>query len=312
MKVVFLGGNDWGNTSNRICRAINRAGGSLNARCITQNLHPLGYEEDVVIGDDGAGLDHARDAIMGADWVVSAGDGHYDAFDRLLTLLDVDRGAVRLGTRHAGTRYRRHQKRLDAEDREWGFECRLFAPDLYRFAVDDPTARPFVQPQDTTLDNVPGVDDVLRICHTPRAREIKGTELILRGLKPWLKSSRAAIVDLVENVAFETCRERRNRCHVFVDQINPTVGGYGASAQEAMSAGLAVLADVSNVVAEVERWFPRPPIIHVQSVRDLRRELKRLIKDPEALASLRASSLEWAKAHLSSRFAGQYYSDAFA
>ena len=239
MKIVFLGENDWANTCNQITCAINRHGGEMRARAVTVRPHKFGYSEDVVIERDGE--DAAREAVRGADWIISSGDGKYDVLQSLMARLGLQPGRTRLATRHAGTAYRSRPYEYNRLDAEWGFERRFMACDLYRFVVDDPRARVFIQPQATIAKHVADLSSPLRLSHTPSRRASKGTDVILPILAELTAHRPEIEFDLVENVSFEECYRRRNRCHVLIDQLQSDVGGFGGSAMEALANGLAVV-----------------------------------------------------------------------
>ncbi len=305
MKAVFLGRRDWANTSNAIARAINRAGGMLTARAVTLLPHPFGYPEDVVIERDGE--TNAREALDGADWVIQSGDGAYSVFDRLMRQLGVDRRKVRLATRHSGSRYRNDPALCDRLDREWGFERRFMACDLYRFVLDDPRARVFLNPplnRATAIRPVPGA---VRICHTPSNREIKGTDVILEAIQSLRNHGLPFDFEMIEKVGYSECARRRSTCHILVDQFFPPVGGFGAAATEALSDGLAVVSHCGHVVPDVEKWLPLPPIVRVETPADLRRAIRALIEEPERLRDARVRSLAWARRVLSPEFTHDYW-----
>jgi hypothetical protein len=305
MKLVFLGENDWANTCNRIARAINRCGGEMTARVVTAKVHKFGYPEDVVIARDGD--EPARAALAGADWIISSGDGKYEVFRELMARLADGRGRPRLATRHAGTAFRTNPDHFNRLDREWGFERRFMACDLYRFVTDDPSARVFVQPQEDIAAGLPGLVGPVRICHAPSRRAAKGTDGILATLREGLPGAPYTEFDLIEGVGFSECNARMRRCHVLVDQIEPSIGGFGAAAMEGLAAGLAVYGHIGNVSPLVERWLPLPPIIHVESPQQLVEGLRGMIQDHEALAAVRANGLAWAAQYLSPEFTYRYW-----
>ena len=94
--------------------------------------------------------------------------------------------------------------------------------------------------------------------------------------------------------------------------MNPAVGGVGASAMEALAAGLVVLADVSRVDPAAARWIPDPPIVDVRSARDLTRALTKLVRDRDHLEHERGRSLAWARRYLTPQFTHDYYAACFA
>jgi glycosyltransferase involved in cell wall biosynthesis len=305
MKIVFLGENDWANTSNRIARTINSLGCAMQARAVTVIPHKFGYPEDVVIARDGE--DVAREAVRDADWIISSGDGKYDILKDLIARLGLRNRTFRLGTQHFGTAYRTNPKEYDRLDFEWGFERRFFACDLYRFAFNDPRARVFIQPQETILERLPVFIPPVRFCHSPSRRTTKGTEAILSLFAGMQSEGHHVLFELIENVNFAECNERMKRNHVLVDQLDSNIGGFGSAAMEALASGLAVVSYYGKVVREVERWLPLPPIVNVDSESKLQEEVLRIINDEDYLAQIRSSGLAWAQQYLNPKFTYEYW-----
>lgn len=299
-QVLFLGRADWANICNRFARAMNATAGETVARVFTAEPHPYGYKEDVVLerGVDSDFVPWARKA----DWVISTGDGDYRAFAALCECLGISDG-TKLGIMHSGSNYRLHHDACDRRDAELGMDVRFLGSDLYRFALDDPKAVPFFVPPETLADDLH--DGPLTIAHSPSWRDSKGTEVIL----PVLEKFRGrAVIDLIENVDYATCAARRAKAHIFVDQMEPSIGGFGASAVEALAAGCVVLADVRNVCAEVERFYPRPPIVHVGTPAALEGSIECLIEEADTRAYHRQRSLFlWAHGWASQTALARYF-----
>ena len=290
MKVLFIGRYDWANASNRVARAINATQHAHEARVFTLEPHPFGYPEDMV---HRRGNHHDLGAFAAnADWIVSTGDGDYRAFGSILGGLGGRRGDCRLATAHVGSAFRDNHARFQIADDALGFDVRFLGGDLYRFAASDGRAVPYFVPphDDPQSDSLSGRR--LRVGHSPTNRAKKGTSEILSVLQTLPSDIE---VDLIENTAFEECIRRRAACHVFVDQMNPEIGGFGASSVEALASGCVVLADVRHVVPEVNAFYPPPPIVHVVDAEMLRIRLLELLADPARLAAGRADSLRWAR-----------------
>ena len=301
MRILFLGRNDWANIANRVARALNKTPGAPTARVFTMGAHPLGYQEDMVaeLGTHRNLFDFAADI----DWLISTGDGDYEFFRMMHELLPLPVTA-RLATCHVGSAYRNNAAAYKIADGQIGFERRFIGGDLYRFDVDDPRAVPYFAPPNT-MTTAPWwpLDGPVRIGHSPTHRANKGTDRILSALS----QIEGAAVDLIEGVSFKECAERRAKCRIFVDQMEPSIGGFGASTVEALAAGCAVLADIRHVVPAVDKFYPRPPIIDVRTEDDLRARLTELIGDPALLEQTQRASLVWAEEHAGAKAVAYYW-----
>lgn len=293
MRVLFVGRQDSANVSNRVARALNRSAGKTVARVLTETRHPFGYAEDL-IGDKGIPWEIHEFVAEPPDWIVTTDDAQDHAYFRMiretLGLHDVP-----AAVRHPGSIYRRSHTMMDILDHKIGFDRRLMQADLYRFVEDDPKAFPMYAVAEDPLSRLPPLTARIRVGHSPSARHKKGTDAILAVLANF-----DIEVDLIENTTFDNAHERRRWCHIFVDQLNPDVGGFGAAAVEAMSVGCAVVADTSNVIDAVEAFFRKPPIYNAGSPERLEEVLTDLIQNPQALEAARRNSLSWCHTH--SRF----------
>jgi len=301
-KILFLGRWDWANLCNRIARAINTAVGIECARVATENAHPFGYVEDLILKRDG--VDGAVEIAKTVDWIITTGDGEYDFFQRMLSELPLPKD-VRIGVTHAGSAYREDARRMNRRDAELGAKVRFVGSDSLILAKGDPRAVPYfgtsdIAPVLTRIDGVPIVS------HSPSSRATKGSEKILQVLRR-LESEGLYSVDLIEGVSAEEASCRRGSAHVHIDQMNPDVGGFGQSAIEAMGVGCAVLCDIRKVVSDVWRFFPPPPIIDVRKSTDLEEWLRSLAANPELLHRYRAAAYAWSAANSSPDAVARYW-----
>jgi hypothetical protein len=287
-KILFLGRWDWANLCNRIARAINTTVGVECARVATENAHPFGYLEDLILKRDGA-----RDAVEIAktvDWIITTGDGEYDFFQRMLSELPLPQD-VSIAVTHAGSAYRENARRMNRRDAELGAKVRFVGSDSLKLARGDSRAVPYFGTSDLA-PKLTRVDGIPIVSHSPSSRATKGSEKILTVLTR-LEAEGLYSVDLIEGVSAEEANRRRRRAHIHIDQMNPDVGGFGQSAIEAMGVGCAVLCDIRNVVPDVWRFFPPPPIIDVRKSADLEQWLRSLAANPELLHRYRAAAYAW-------------------
>lgn len=311
-RILFLGKYDLANIANRVARAINAREGAGTARVYSQP-HPFDYEQDITTDSKGhLGVDETRalfDAARTSEWLVNIDDEDgYGALGKMLVNLPLPR-TVRLATIHAGSVYRNNHEWFNQADAKLGFHRRIIGGDIYRFAKDDPTAVPFFAPPHETSTPAAQGTDFVRIAHSPSIRSKKGTAGILAALTGLDSGTdgRKVLLDLIENVSFAECAQRRALAHIFIDQLNPEVGGFGASSVEAMTAGCAVLASTNNIGPEVAKFYLPPPIIHVGNPDELRARLMELIDDPALLHTQQRASLDWAQRCASTEAIARYW-----
>lgn len=294
MHILFAGAADWANVSNRVARSINAVAGEQMARVLTLNgPHPFGYEEDRLSRDE------AMDLAARTDWLISTGDGSYDHL--LLTLQGLPfPDSLRLATAHVGSAYRNAPGDFDTSDDLFDFKIRFMGGDLFRFAADDPRAVPYFAPPHAIPDSIIALEGAPRISHSPSSREKKGTDTVLEVLK-------GVDLEILENLPFDECAQRRAQTHIFVDQLND-LGGYGAAAAEAMAAGCATLGSTANIHPKVWDFYPRPPIVEVTKD-SLRATVERLLNDHAELEGIRHASREWALQNAAPEAVGRYWLD---
>lgn len=303
--VLFVGANDWANLSHGFARAINAFAGAPRARVYTANTHPYGYELDLV---GAAGWDELKSLAPHAQWIVSTGDGDYDAFFNLLSKLPLAPG-VRFATAHCGTAYRNAPQAYNTLDDDLDFELRFIGQDLYRFTNANARVLPMIGSTDRIRTPAPKRrEGPLRIAHSPSNRHTKGTDEILRVLDAF---KARVVIDLIEGVDFQTCLARRAEADIFIDQMVQTIGGWGQSAIEAMGQGCAVLCDFHNVDDAVYGFYPKPPLIQVGTPTELTLALETLLSDEKHLLQARQTTWKWAQDHASPHAVGRYWAKAF-
>lgn len=304
-RVLFIGRNDWANVSHRVARGMNAAAGERIARVLVLEPHPFGYQEDMLIGRPNA--QDWRQLGRAADWLISTGDGEYHAWETLTSMVRAH--GQRLATCHVGSAYRSAPGRYNETDAALGFDRRFIGGDLYRFALDDPKAVPYFAPPEGIAEVTAPIGERVRIGHSPTNRDKKGTPAILEVLEDLSTGPVGHLVevDVIEGVTYSEAVARRSRCHVFVDQLQPEVGGFGASSVEALAAGCAVLADVHNVHPNVSTFYPPPPIINVRHPGELAKDLQVLVRDRALLEQRRRAGYEWARNWATPEAVGSYW-----
>lgn len=315
-RCLFVGAADWANICNRLARGMNLLAGERVARVWTLQGHGNGYEEDL-LGEDGPALEEARDVASRADWIITTGDGQYNALLAMLALLRIDsfngRERPALAVTHAGSMYRVHHAALNERDSALGALVRFIGADSLRFATSGPKAVPYWP----SCDPIVPVKDVfleterLTIAHSPTHHVTKGTETVIEVVKRIQADDEYGDLidfDLIEGVTFAEAAARRAKAHIFIDQLNPEIGGFGASSIEAMAAGCAVLADIRHTIDDWHvRGVASPPIIHVGGADELEDELRYLIRSPSTLAECRIMATEWAEAWATGPALARYF-----
>lgn len=237
---------------------------------------------------------------------VEPGDGDYPTFRALLEQLELPPG-VRMATTHCGAAFRERFEPYNRLDAKLGFSVRFVAPDLYRLGQSCrvPTV-PMLNSCDTLVpvEPLPADDGRVRISHSPSDRKKKGSELIIGVLE---RFAERAEIDVIESVSHAECLARRARSQIFIDQLQPAIGGYGVSSIEALAQGCAVLCDYRNVVDDVWSFFPRPPIAQVGSAEQLERAIEQLLDDSAELQRRRCESVAWARANTTPEAVARYY-----
>jgi len=134
-------------------------------------------------------------------------------------------------------------------------------------------------------------DDVkVRICHAPRIRSVKGTELILEAVESLSRDLPVEMV-LIENKTNAEALRLKATCHITVDQVVDGNMGYGVNSLESLSMGIAT---VTNLSPEYRNFIPDHPF-HLTSPETLKRDLRELVVDRQLRKSLAAAGSPWVR-----------------
>lgn len=109
----------------------------------------------------------------------------------------------------------------------------------------------------------------ITISHAPGLKERvqkKGTDIILRVIDR-LKQKFDFEYDHIVGVSFNECIIRKAKSHIFIDQINPNVGGIGKNGYEGLALNCITMASVNNF--EILKEHERPPVINVNNENEL-------------------------------------------
>ena len=117
----------------------------------------------------------------------------------------------------------------------------------------------------------------ITISHAPGLQERpkkKGTPIIISVINK-LKQKYDFDYDHIVGVPFNECLKRKSKSHIFIDQINPKVGGIGKNGYEALSLNCITLSSV-NGFNDIPKKI-RPPVINVNDENELYNRLDLLL-----------------------------------
>lgn len=298
MKILFLGGNDWANLCNGIARGMNSVPYAKHqAHVWTLNQHPYKYREDW-LGRDVGTLKQVQAFVTDLDWLITTGDGDMQALQEMSHLINIPKTA-KIAVTHSGSAYRLQPELYNKIDSDIGAKARFVGFDSLALADDAVPTYPYWAAV-TKIGGLGRADASagIQVLHAPSNTGTKGTALIsevFTALDAEIHARRGPKVRLsiTSGLSPSQALAAKRAAHIYVDQMNPLVGGFGASAVEAAAAGCAVLSDLSSISPGV--WTHcMPPFIHCTDGPALRAQLLRLIEDPQALATARSASLCWA------------------
>ncbi len=130
---------------------------------------------------------------------------------------------------------------------------------------------------------------IIKICHAPTNRIVKGTPEILDAIDK-LKRHRKIEFVLLEDLPREKVIQAKSKCHIAVDQIGNRGGtGYGINSLEALSMGIPSVTDMN---CGFDTWLPENPFI-VADKSTLTDKLIELVDDRELRMRKRIQSRLW-------------------
>lgn len=309
--ILFFGVTDDANTTYRWSKAINQHSAEFRARVVVLKAHDFGYKEDIVWDVDNFKTDPQSEevyrlfdecallclACSNRVFQQFLMDG-YPTHPALESVKERVKGKPWM-TRHHGSFYRDSYMYIDYMDCTTGMHARFIGPDLMRFATKGAYAETQL-PQYPYLHCIPHYaaempTEITRtpvVMHVPSNKGKKGTDAIRRAM-----GRMPSHVEYVEisGVSAQEALEAKRRCDIYIDQLIPDIGGYGASSVEALAQGKAVLASINHVLEcrdEIEQHFALPPIINIESEEDLVVELRKLIS-PQTLLEKKRESWQW-------------------
>lgn len=133
---------------------------------------------------------------------------------------------------HHGTIYRRDPQHYNEEARAAGWVATVATPDLTQYGLPWlPDCRPDLSKY------IKRSRGSFIVAHAPTKRAVKGTPAVI--------GAKLAELDLIENVTWEQCLERKGKARLTIDQFKL---GYGCNAIEAWSMSQAVIGNGSKTI----------------------------------------------------------------
>ena len=305
VRIVFAGDTDYANCANRVALAINSYTGFRCARVVLNVKHRLGYKQDLYTSSGGAkkAISHLRSGSRRL--TLTTGDGSY----RLAKSISTDTGCP-IGSLHVGTPYREESSRFDGKDKAEGSIIRFISPDSVY--LTDMDCLPYLHCVDNVRERSIYKCTTPIVFHSPTSSSKKGTSLILSAVEDAIKrvAPKSFKYRVISGVSYERCTNQRRSGHVFIDQLNTRIGGFGYSSVEAASEGLVPVASMNNSPGTI--WssvgLDEPPILGVVDKMSLSDLLCSLMSDSDLLYKKRVEAYEWATRGSVSMFkAGKYY-----
>jgi hypothetical protein len=130
--------------------------------------------------------------------------------------------------------------------------------------------------------------ETIRICHAPRIRSVKGTDLIIDAVEHLAGEVPVELV-LIENMTNEETLKLKATCHIAIDQVADGDMGYGVNSLESLSMGIATMTNLSNAY---QAFIPDHPFC-LTTPETLRRDLKELIIDGDLRRKYAAAGPSW-------------------
>ncbi len=130
--------------------------------------------------------------------------------------------------------------------------------------------------------------DKIRICHAPRIRSVKGTDMILEAVEN-LSGRLPVEMVLIENMTNREAVMLKATCHIAIDQIARGDMGYGVNSLETLSMGLCTVTNLSEAYQE---FIPDHPFVLAQP-HNLEKVLEELILNRELREKYAAAGPSW-------------------
>ena len=260
-KVVFLAYTDYANTMTHWSKCLNDNSEKITSKIFAVRPHPYDYE----IKHDGDLLGVSEDRwremkfdIYDADVIVVANEGGPAAPNGLIERFDAPRGTKTI-IRNPGTFYRDRYLRFNKESYRDKFHKILYTQDLWRLSPkaskDIPMRSMFLfdfDKDDFISSFKKKIEAKKRILgHNPSSQKKKGTDSIQKAIRSAsFDRDKIKVSIQKEKLSHKDAIKKKSECLFYIDQFEPSIGGYGVSAVEALSLGCVVLSSTNNALYE--------------------------------------------------------------
>jgi len=120
-------------------------------------------------------------------------------------------------------------------------------------------------------------DKFLTFAHAPTNRELKGTQEIIEAFK----GVGGVELDIIENVTYDECLQRKSAAHVVIDQIGENTRGYGCNSLEAWAMGQPVIANATDEICDlIKKEVGYLPFIRVRNGEEMKLTIE-ILRDPK-------------------------------
>lgn len=134
------------------------------------------------------------------------------------------------------------------------------------------------------------------VSHSPgsieRSKMYKGTPEIEKGIRLALEKAEF-VYDHISGVSTNWCLKRKAKSHIFIDQIENSIGGIGKNGMEAIALDCVTMSSWTSF--QPNDFYPLHPVLVVKNANQVRDYIVSLAKNEERYERLRTKTKEWQK-----------------
>lgn len=270
--IIFICNRDWANVRTHMSCLINRYSNKYQSVTICLSKHVFDYE----LKHDYDLLSNPKEIapivttlIHKADIVYWAEESQRCIFEKYVPNFWKNILPKKKVIGHSGSEYRKFYKKYNHQDLDI-FDYQILNTDLYRLS---PLNKKIPLIQCCDIEPV-SYDDLYNrynepniiICHAPSKRHKKGSDAIDEVINRILfKYEHVKYVQLNKNMQHDEILKLKKHAHIYIDQYNLKVGGFGVSSLESLAYGSIVLCSINNLNKNI--WttldISPPPIIDI-------------------------------------------------
>jgi len=191
-----------------------------------------------------------------------------------------------------GTKYRDNYELFNEVADSFGIRFRFALSDLVRLSPENIQLLHTMEYPDIkkkkskkfTISHSPGSEE--------RSRMYKGTPEIEEGIR--LASSEVKFVyDHISRVSNVRCLNRKAKSHIFIDQIETSIGGIGKNGMEAIALDCVTMS--SWTTFRPNDFYPPHPVVVVTSADKVRKHIISLVRNKDIYERLKEETIKWKK-----------------